>query len=126
MKRTVAFRVLAVALLSVALGSVVALASERYVCTIAATSSAGPWNTSNVFDGGTACTWAAGSSLRVQCTQDSYVEVKPDGGSASTAAGVKLTADQLYPVNLRQNEKHFGVLASSTSGTCRFFTALDY
>lgn len=134
-------------LIAACLIGVAALAAEGPVCRMAfivgTARSTGSWQADGGFtnDGGvtspdTACTWAAGSNVMMECTSSVYyrthgVPVRyADGGTEVTAANStnqvvafnenpQLRQDP-YIVYLEPNEKYISVMGVVDAGSCNF------
>lgn len=108
-------------LLALCLVASPALAGERYLGTITATTTAKN-NTSTA----SAFSIPASAKLSVQCDATSYVLVCPNSGSCTATAtnGIKLAADQLFTTSTPSNSGGNGyvsALASTGTINCRVF-----
>ena len=94
-------------------------ASEKYVCTVTATSPA-TGNTASATAG--TCNWNDGTSVVMQCSAKvHYTAIK--GATANTdAMAVDFGSNpDGYRVLLAGGEKHISFLPASGSVTCRFY-----
>ena len=101
------------ALALVLLLSLPVAAADTYVGTLASSgSSVNNTTTSAPFE------LSAGQAYAIQCDATAYVVA---GSTATTTAGVKLAADQLYDVFIRDTPARLAIIGDGGAANCRVF-----
>lgn len=101
------------ALALVLLLSLPSLAADTYVGTLASSgSSVNNTTTSAPFE------LSSGQAYAIQCDATAYVVA---GSTATTTAGVKLAADQLYDVFIRDTPARLAIIGDGGAANCRVF-----